>query len=270
MMWFAPEQFSVSAFTTFIAMLATNITAGSAKTNQLHTHGPERLPSSSQEFQDLTLRLPSRELFASVTATRSTIRFRKGQIIFTQGTTASALFAVTEGLVKLAATAEGGKEMIIDVIVEGDFFGEDALISPEISRHYNAICITDAVVLKVDAQQLSNNLKSNAETAHMFIAYLLKRNRALQEHLANCLLNAGPERLICTLKANEERLRQTGKLSQQTLGEMIGMTRQYINFLLRGPRRPSVRSSSTKSASLPKPADVSSRTQDQQLRNQKE
>jgi hypothetical protein len=120
--------------------------------------------------------------------------------------------------VKLAATAEGGKEMIIDVIVEGDFFGEDVLISPEISRHYNAICITDAEVLKVDAQQLSKNLKTNAETAHMFIAYLLKRNRALQEHLANCLLNAGPQCLMCTLKANEERLRQSGKLSQTNSG----------------------------------------------------
>jgi len=68
-------------------------------------------------------------------------------------------------------------------------FGEDAFISPELSRHYNAICITDAEVLKVDAQQPSKNLKTKAETAHMFIAYLLKRNRAPQEHLANCLLD---------------------------------------------------------------------------------
>jgi CRP-like cAMP-binding protein len=74
-------------------------------------------------------------------------------------------------------------------------FGEDALIFPEISRHYNAICITDAEVLKVDAQQVSKNLKTKAETAHMFIAYLLKRNRAPQEHLANCLLDQQAERL---------------------------------------------------------------------------
>jgi hypothetical protein len=68
----------------------------------------------------------------------------------------------------------------------------------DVQRHYNATCITDAKVLKVDAQQLSTNRKYNAETADMFIAYLLKRNRALQKHLIELLLCAGPQRLMCT------------------------------------------------------------------------
>jgi hypothetical protein len=39
-----------------------------------------------------------------------------------------------------------------------------------------------------------------------------------------------------TLIENQERLGRQEQLSQQTLGEMIGMTRQYVNFLLRGLR----------------------------------
>jgi CRP/FNR family cyclic AMP-dependent transcriptional regulator len=207
---------------------------------RMESNGPgvaaERPSIPSKELHDPNLRTPSKPLFALVTARASSTSFRKGQIIFTQGTRANALFAVKEGLVKLTVTAEDGKEVILDVVGPGDFVCEDVLISPGITRHYNAVCITATKVLKADSKSLSQDLKANADIAQMFLVYLLKKTRGVQENLANCLLNPGTKRLMRTLIANQERLGRPEQLSQQTLGEMIGMTRQYVNFLLRGLR----------------------------------
>jgi CRP-like cAMP-binding protein len=231
--------FQVPISTKFlIAMVAPHFRPDVRKLKGSNNPGvaAARLSIPSKELHDLNLRIPSQALFALVTARASSTWFRKGQIIFTQGTRANALFAVKQGLVKLTVTAEDGKEVILDVVGSGDFVGEDVLISPGITRHYNAVCITATEVLKADSKRLSQDLKANADIAQMFLVYLLKKTRGVQENLANCLLNPGTKRLMRTLIANQERLGRPGQLSQQTLGEMIGMTRQYVNFLLRGLR----------------------------------
>jgi CRP/FNR family transcriptional regulator, cyclic AMP receptor protein len=223
---------------SFIAMAAFYFRSGVRKRKESHSAGVAAEGSSmpSKELHDPNLRIPSEQLFALVTARALSTWFRRGQIIFTQGTRTNALFAVKQGLVKLTVTAEDGKEVILDVVGSGDFVGEDVLISPGITRHYNAVCITATEVLKADSKRLSEDLKANADIAQMFFVYLLKKTRGVQEHLANCLLNPGTKRLLRTLIENQERLGRSEQLSQQTLGEMIGMTRQYVNVLLRGLR----------------------------------
>ena len=225
-----------------------------------YTHAASVFPSRSGEGSGFAnFRLPSRELFTSVAALGIRERFRKGQVIFIEGSAASELFAVTQGLVKLAVTREDGKELVLDVIGDNDFFGEEALICPGVARHYNVISITDSEIARIDSKQISRKLRDSADMAHMFLVYALKRVKAIQEHLANCLLNPGTKRLACTLIANEERLGNPKKLSQQTLAEMIGVTRQYVNFLLRDLRRSNAHRENSVLPSRPQPVEQHSR-----------
>jgi CRP/FNR family transcriptional regulator, cyclic AMP receptor protein len=216
--------------------------------------GPRRnsgtTSSSPKELAGANLPLPSRELFAFAASLASRECFRKGQIIFIEGAVANEVFVLMQGLVKLTVTREDGKELVLDVIGSGDFFGEEALICRAMARHYNVVCISDAEITKIDSKQISRALRENSEMTHMFLVYALKRTKAIQEHLANCLLNSGAERLVRTLLANEGRLGEPEKLSQQTLGEMIGMTRQYVNFLLRDLRRSNARKQNNGAPSL--------------------
>ena len=238
---------------------------------KLHIRGVDMEPTaSSPNMPGVTnLRLPSRELFAAVAALGIRERFRKGQVIFIEGAVANELFAVRQGLVKLAVTREDGKEVVLDIIANNDFFGEEALICQGVPRHYNVISITDAQITKIDSKQIWQKFKENADMAHMFLVYALKRTKALQEHLANCLLNPGTKRLACTLNANEERLGRPQKLSQQTLGEMIGMTRQYVNCLLRELRRSNASRQNNGASSLSPRIEQHSRIRDSGPLNRK-
>lgn len=187
---------------------------------------------SPTEKRQPILRSPSGQLLACAAACGSITHFRKGRVVFLQGSSERALFAVDEGLVKLVVSSEDGREVIVGMLGAGDFFGEDALLADGFPKGYSAVCITDSKILRVDPKQLWQKIRTSPEAAAIFIAYLLRRTQGLYEHLANCLLNDGAKRLMRTLTSQQARLGHL-RMSQQTLGEMIGMTRQYVNVLLK-------------------------------------
>jgi CRP-like cAMP-binding protein len=158
---------------------------------------------------------------------------------------------------------EEGREVIIDVRRPGDFFGEEALISHSVGRPYSAVCLAGTEAAKIDCKQLIKIFKTREDISSAFLIYLLKRNRDLQEHLANCLLYPGAKRLTHTLLTimNEERLGRLPKMSQQTLAEMIGMTRQYVNVLLKEFRRSNSCQSDMNSFMFPSPTEIAVKNQ---------
>ena len=54
-------------------------------------------------------------------------KFRKDQIVFSQGEVADAVFYVQQGKVKLTVVSEQGKEAVVAVLGPGQFFGEGCL-----------------------------------------------------------------------------------------------------------------------------------------------
>jgi CRP-like cAMP-binding protein len=64
---------------------------------------------------------------ASVGAGRSITEPRDGEIIFSQGDPADALFYIQEGKVKVTTLSSHGKEAVVAILGAGDFFGEGCL-----------------------------------------------------------------------------------------------------------------------------------------------
>ncbi|HEX3107435.1 MAG TPA: Crp/Fnr family transcriptional regulator [Terriglobales bacterium] len=207
--------------------------------------------------------LPSRDVFAFIAAHGSVVRFRKGQVVFLQGSSGNTTFCVNKGVVKLSVTSEEGREVIVDVRVPGDFFGEEALISRAVGRQYSAVCLAGTEAIKIESKQVMKILKTREDCSSAFLIYLLKKNSDLQARLANCLLYPGAKRLTHTLLAiaNEERLGRLPKMSQQTLAEMIGMTRQYVNVLLKEFRQSSSCRADINSFMFPSLAEMAVKSQ---------
>ncbi len=49
--------------------------------------------------------------------------YRRGQVVFTQGDPADAIFFIQEGKVKVAVVSQQGKEAVIAFLEAGDFIG---------------------------------------------------------------------------------------------------------------------------------------------------
>ena len=67
---------------------------------------------------------------------RSLARFPKGQVLYSQGEPADAVFYVQTGKVKVAVISEQGKEAVVAVLGPDEFCGEGCLAGqPRRTRH---------------------------------------------------------------------------------------------------------------------------------------
>jgi CRP-like cAMP-binding protein len=164
-------------------------------------------------------------------------KFKKAQIIFSQGTPADSVMYVQEGAVKITAVSESGKEAIITILGPGDFFGEGCLAGQPL-RMGNATAIIPSTVLVIDKKEMQSVLHEQHDLSDLFINFVLTRNIRIEEDLVDRLFNSTEKRLARTLLllaryGRQERPQSAlPKISQETLAEMIGTTRTRVNLFM--------------------------------------
>jgi CRP/FNR family transcriptional regulator, cyclic AMP receptor protein len=178
------------------------------------------------------------DVLQSITgAAKKLVSFSKNQIIYSQGQRSDALFYIEKGSVKLTVTSEEGKEAVIGIFQSGHLFGESCIVPERPVRFHNAIALSDMRAIKVDGDAMIRTLLASSKVSYFFMTYLLDRYAHVQEDLVNNLLGSGAKRLARALLYLAEsgtpgEGESLPRLSQQTLAEMIGTTRQHVNHLM--------------------------------------
>jgi CRP/FNR family transcriptional regulator, cyclic AMP receptor protein len=173
---------------------------------------------------------------------RTTVEYQTGQRVFSQGDLADAVFYVTRGKIKIFVVSEQGREAVIALLGEGDFFGEGCLIAQPL-RLATAASMTDATVMRIEKTEMIRVLHAEPAFAETFTTHLLTRNSRAEADLVDHLLNSSEKRLarMLLLLANfgkEGRPEPiTTKISQETLAEMIGTTRPRVSFFMNKLRK---------------------------------
>jgi len=169
---------------------------------------------------------------------RMIVALEKKQIVFSQGDPADAVFYVQSGRIKLSVISKGGKEATIALLTEGDFLGEECIANSQPLRMATATAITEGAVLKIDKKEMVRALHEQHALSDIFVAYLLSRNRRVQEDLVDQLFNSSEKRLARALlllaQFGKENQLETviPKISQEVLAEMVGTTRSRVNFFM--------------------------------------
>jgi len=163
--------------------------------------------------------------------------YRKKQIVFAQGAPANEMFYIQKGRVKLSVVSEQGKEAVIAILGEGEFFGEGCLAGQPL-RIATASAVTDCALVRLRKAATIRALHNNPGFSELFIAYLLSRNIRVEEDLVDHLFNSSEKRLarLLLLLANFGKDGKQEvvipKMSQETLAEMIGTTRSRVSFFM--------------------------------------
>jgi len=174
---------------------------------------------------------------ATVTHGRTMAEYRTGQVIFSQGDAADAVFYIVRGKIKIVVTSEQGREAVVGLLGEGDFFGEGCLIAQSL-RLATAAAMTDATVMRLAKAEMIRALHAEPDFAEVFTAHLLTRNSRIEADLVDQLFNSSERRLARTLlllanfgkEGRPEPI--TTKISQETLAEMVGTTRPRVSFFM--------------------------------------
>ena len=173
---------------------------------------------------------------------RKVSEFKKKDIIFSQGDPGKTVLYVQKGVIRLSVVNERGKEAVVAVLGEGDFFGEGCLAGQGV-RIGSATAVTAATVMSIDKKEMSRVLHTEHAFSDRFIAHILSRNIRVEEDLVDQLFNSSEKRLARALlllarygKVDKPE-KVLPKISQELLAEMVGTTRSRVNFFMNKFRR---------------------------------
>src|SRR5580692_10463904 len=80
---------------------------------------------------------------------KTVVSYRNNASIFVQGDPADAMFYIQKGKVKLTVVSKRGKETVIALLGEGDFFGEGCLAGQPL-RMATAVTLSNCSIMKLE------------------------------------------------------------------------------------------------------------------------
>ena len=79
-------------------------------------------------------------LLAKTGRGRTKLEYRSEEVVFSQGDAADSIFYILRGKIKIVVTSKQGREAVVALLGEGDFFGEGCLIAQPLrlaTRRFN-------------------------------------------------------------------------------------------------------------------------------------
>lgn len=127
-----------------------------------------------------------RQLFDETQEGRS---FQKKERIYSEGRRAYHLYYVAEGKVKAFKTNEDGKDLIIAIYQEGDFFGYTALLEGGI-YHESAEALEPSEITSIGREAFEALFNNNPEVMRQFVKLLAGNVHEREEQLLNIAYNS--------------------------------------------------------------------------------
>jgi len=167
-------------------------------------------------------------------------RFTDGEVIFLRGDPGSTLMILVEGRVRIGVNTQDGREMLLTIMEPGQVFGEMSLLDGR-SRSADAMAMGDVLVLVLERAEFLATLRRLPEAALRLCAMLSERLRRSTDQVEDVTLhpvNVRLARLLLNIAGQPAKSRGASNSrskespTQRDLGQLIGASRQKVNFHL--------------------------------------
>jgi len=153
----------------------------------------------------------------------------KGQFIFFQSDSSEKVYIVRSGLVAIVLESPDGREMVINEMHPGDFFGEVGVLTRQ-PRSTSAIARSEGVVLELPRQTFLGILAAEPALARRILEITANRLRGSSERESALAFLDAQARLARLLLQLEQQAPEKGyvTISQEELAQRTGQTRQTV------------------------------------------
>jgi len=161
--------------------------------------------------------------------------YPKNSVILFEDDPGDALYIVSTGQVKVVLIGEDGREVILSVLGDGDFFGEMSLIDDE-PRSAHVICMRDSHLLVLRRDDFQAQLETHPKIALHLLRVLVQRLRRADEKIGGLVLldvNGRVAQLLLDLAEESGGPKITRKLTHHTIAQMIGSSRETVSRAMR-------------------------------------
>lgn len=157
-------------------------------------------------------------------------------ILISEGDLTDSLYVVLQGEVKVFVSDEQGKEVILNILGPGEYFGELALLDDE-PRSASVKTLEKTKVMVITVQDFKKCLESNSEMVFNLLKSLTRQVRSLTGNVKSLALMDVYGRVAHTLismaKDVDGKMVIEQKLTQQDIADMIGASREMVSRILK-------------------------------------
>lgn len=165
--------------------------------------------------------------------------YKKNETIFLEDDPGTALFFIISGKVKISRTSDDGKEVILSIISENDFFGEMAILDG-MSRSASVIATEDSELYIIKREDFLELIKKHPEVSITLLSELTSRLRAADMKIKSLSLKDAEGKVATVILQIAD---DVGKIKrgvveieklplQQDLANMAGTSRETISRTL--------------------------------------
>lgn len=166
--------------------------------------------------------------------------YHKENLILIEEEIGSSMFVILDGRVKISRISDDGREVILSIMSEGDFFGEMSLLDGH-TRSANVTAIDDSELLVIRREEFLRMLHEYPQIAINLLKELAQRIRKGDEHIKSLSLQDAKGRVANTLLriAEDYGVFRKGQVEinelplQQDLANMAGTSRETISRVIK-------------------------------------
>ncbi|HTQ65848.1 MAG TPA: response regulator [Puia sp.] len=164
---------------------------------------------------------------------REVYDFKKKQLIYSEGQRPKALYYIISGKIKIYKSSRDGKELIISVLGQGDFFGYTYILE---NKNYaeNAQVLEDAQLMLIPREDFINMTTNDTQIARQFIQIITKNILEKEEDLVNLAYNSLRRKVAYGLiqaldkYRNDENKNEILELSRENLAQLTGVATESL------------------------------------------
>ena len=162
--------------------------------------------------------------------------YDKGKMILLEQSQGETFFIIKSGAVKVTRQSDDGREVILAILGESDFFGEMSLLDGE-GRSAHIVSNEDSEVLTLSRSDFLDCLETYPKIAIALLEELAIRLRKSDQHIESLSLSDSEHRIAITLIrfAQELGTIKKGEVTiknlpfQQDIANMAGTSRETVS-----------------------------------------
>ncbi len=166
--------------------------------------------------------------------------YKKDNMVLIEEEVGSTMFIILNGRVKISRISDEGREVILSILVDGDFFGEMSILDGQ-TRSANAVTLEDTEMLIIRRENFLRMLYDYPQISINLLKELAHRLRRSDSQIKSLSLQNALGRVASTLLriADDSGIIKQGIVEiphlppQQDLANMAGTSRETISRVIK-------------------------------------
>jgi CRP-like cAMP-binding protein len=166
--------------------------------------------------------------------------YKKDNMVLIEEEIGSTMFIIIDGRVKISRISDDGREVILSILSEGDFFGEMSILDGQ-NRSANVVTLDDSKIMIIRREDFLQMLHDYPQIAINLLKELAGRLRRSDAQIKSLSLQNATGKVASTLLriADDSGKIHLGQVEiprlppQQDLANMAGTSRETISRVLK-------------------------------------